>query len=368
MISASQQIRFCTTSDGVRIAYAVTGTGPPLVRAAVRFTHIEFDQASPVWRHWLAELSRGRTLVRYDERGCGLSDWNAKDLSFEACVRDLEAVVDAAGLMRFALISILRGGGMVAVAYAARHPDRVSHLVLHGACARGRLASAGTPKERDEEEVIIKLIELGWGEGNEAFRHLFAKQFVPDGTPEQHRSIEELLRLSTSSANAARLSREFGTVDVRELAKKIRCPTLVMQAREELRTSLEEGRQLAALIPDARFILLESRNRLLTEDEPAWARFAAEVRAFLPSTLPDREAKTLQGKFASLSARERDVLEFIAEGFDNNQIAEQLELSEKTVRNHINSIFAKLEVPTRAQAIVRARQAGFGQGNTRTLD
>jgi pimeloyl-ACP methyl ester carboxylesterase/DNA-binding CsgD family transcriptional regulator len=360
---ATQQVRFCTASDGVRIAYAVTGNGPPLVWAATRFTHIEFDQASPLWRHWLAELSRGHTLVRYDERGCGLSDWNAEDLSFDAWVRDLEAVVDAAGLERFALVGILKGG-VVAVAYAARHPERVSHLVLYGACARGKLASAATPKEREEEEVILKLVELGWGEGNEAFRHLFAKQFIPDGMPEHHRSIEELFRVTTSPANAARISREYSMVDVRELAAKVRCPTLVTHSRGNLRQPLEEGRQLARLITDARFIPLESRNHFLIEDEPAWGRFVAELRAFLPDAAPATEAKTLQGSFASLSVREREVLELIAGGLDNNQIAEQLELSEKTVRNHINSIFAKLDVPTRAQAIVRARDAGFGRRGT----
>jgi pimeloyl-ACP methyl ester carboxylesterase/DNA-binding CsgD family transcriptional regulator len=359
VIGATQQIRFCTTSDGVRIAYAITGSGPPLVWAATRFTHIEFDQASPLWRHWFAELSRGHTLVRYDERGCGLSDWNAEDLSFDAWVRDLEAVVDAAGIERFALIGILKGG-VVAVAYAARHPARVSHLVLYGACARGKLARAATPKERDEEEVILKLVELGWGGGNEAFRHLFAKEFIPDGMPEHHRAIEELFRLTTSAANAARISREYSMVDVRALAAKVRCPTLVMHSRGNLRQSLEEGRQLARLITDARFIPLESRNHLLIADEPAWSRFVAELRAFLPDAVPATEAKTLQGSFASLSAREREVLELIAGGLGNNQIAEQLELSEKTVRNHINSIFAKLDVPTRAQAIVRAREAGFG--------
>jgi len=359
----SQQIRFCTTADGVRIAYAVTGNGPPLVRAGTQLAHVEFDQANLVWRHWLAELSGSHTLVRYDERGCGLSDWNARDLSFEAWVRDLEAVVDAAGLERFDLIGILKGG-VVAIAYAARHPERVSRLVLYNSCARGRLVRATTPKEREEDEVRLKLIELGWGEGNEAFREALAKELIPDCRLEHHHALRELFRLTTSPANAARISREYGMVDVRALAAKVRCPTLVMHSRGNLRTPLEQGRQVTKLIPDARFISLESRNSILTEDEPAWGQFVAELRTFLADAGPPVRPGALKGSFAALSARERDVLELIAEGLGNRQIAAQLKLSEKTVRNHINSVFAKLGVPTRAQAIVRARDAGFGHRGT----
>jgi pimeloyl-ACP methyl ester carboxylesterase/DNA-binding CsgD family transcriptional regulator len=358
MTSPSQQIRFCTASDGVRLAYAVTGKGPPFVRAAHWLTHIEFDHTSLVWRHWIAELSRYYTLVRYDERSCGLSDWDAEDLSFEAWVRDLEAVVDAVGLDRFPLLGTSQGGP-VAIAYAVRHPERVSHLVLYGSFALGRLLR--TQQEREEGELMIRLTELGWSKEDPAFRQVFTQQFLPDGSLEQHRSFSEFQRLTSSPANAARLMREQGILDVRDLLPKVRCPTLVLHPRGDLRIPFDQGRFLATHIPGARFVPLESNNHLLLEHEPAWNRFLAEVRAFLPEGTAAAETGAPPSAFAELSAREREILELVARGLDNRQIAERLFLSEKTVRNHITSVFSKLEVQSRAQAIVHAREAGFGR-------
>lgn len=360
MASPSQQIRFCTSSDGVRIAYATSGKGPPLVKAANWLTHLEFDWTSPVWRHWLVECSLGRTLVRYDERGCGLSDWDVADLSFEAWVRDLEVVVDAAGLTRFALLGISQGGA-VAVAYAARHPERVSHLVLYGAFARGKKVRATSQEEIDENEMTISLAVRGWGRENPAYRQVFATLFLPEGSPEQHRWFTDVQRLSTSADNAGRLLREFSDVDVRALAPRVACPTLVLHARDDARIAFDEGRLFAALIPGARLVPLESRNHILLESEPAWGAFVAELRGFLPDSVSTVETGSTPGPFAELSAREQEVLGLIAQGVDNHRIAERLFLSEKTVRNHINHIFSKLGVQTRAEPIVRARDAGFGQ-------
>jgi len=358
MSNADQQIHFCTSSDGVRIAFVQTGRGQPLVKAAHWLTHIEFDRTSLVWRHWIAELSRHYALVRYDERGCGLSDWDAADLSFEAWVRDLEAVVDAAGLQRFPLLGLSQSGP-VAIAYAMRHPERVSHLVLYASFALGRLLRS--QQEREEGELMIRLAELGWGKEDPAFRQVFTQQFLPDGTLEQHHSFSEFQRLTTSPAIAAQLMREHGIIDVRELLPKVSCPTLVLHPRGDLRIPFEQGRLLAAVIPGARFVPLESRNHILLEDEPAWGRFIAELRAFLPEGTTDAETGSSPRTFADLSAREREILELIAQGLDNHKIAERLFLSEKTVRNHITSIFSKLEVQSRAQAIVHAREAGFGR-------
>jgi pimeloyl-ACP methyl ester carboxylesterase len=350
-------VRFCTSPDGVRIAYAMTGSGPPLVKVANWLSHLEFDADSPVWRHWLAALSERHTLVRYDERGSGLSDWDAADISFEAWVRDLETVVDAAGLERFPLLGIAKGGA-IAIAYAARHPERVSHLVLYGTSARGRHARATTDEQREEEDTMIRLARLGWGREYPAFRQVFASQFFPDGTPEQHRSFNEMQRLATTPENAVRMMRGRTGMDIRSLVPLISCPTLVLHARHDLRIPFDEGRQIAARIAGARFVLLESRNHVLMEEEPAWGRFVAELRAFLPTA-------SLPGLLARLSAREAEVLELIAQGLDNAQVAARLALSEKTVRNHITSIFAKLEVDNRARAIVLAREAGFGAGNVK---
>jgi len=332
----------------------------PLVKAANWLTHLELELSSLVWRHWVRELSASYALVRYDERCCGLSDWSAAEVSFEAWVRDLETVVDAAGLERFPLLGVSKGGP-IAIAYAARHPERVSRLALYGTYMRGRHGRAVTPQQLEEADLMVKLAELGWHKEDPAFRQVFAMQFLPEGTPEQHRSFNEIKRVCASPENAARIMRVSGQVDVRSLAPQVRCPTLVMHARHDLRVPLEDSRQLAGAIPGARFVLLESRNHILMENEPAWPRFLAELRAFLAEADSEGRGSVRAGAFARLSGREQEVVDLVAQGLDNMQIAARLSLSEKTVRNHVHNIFSKLEVESRAQAIVMAREAGFGQ-------
>jgi pimeloyl-ACP methyl ester carboxylesterase/DNA-binding CsgD family transcriptional regulator len=348
-----QQIRFCRTGDGVRVAYATTGDGPPLVKVSNWLSHLELDWDSPVWRHWLTELSRDHELVRYDERGCGLSDWDVDSLSFEAWVSDLETVVDALGIQSFPLVGISQGAS-VAIAYAVRHPERVSHLILHGGYARGWLRRELSPPQRKEAEMMIDLAQIGWGKENPAFRQFFTTQFIPDGTPEQHRWFNELERVSTSPQNAVQFFRIFNQIDVTDLAPRVRCPALVLHPDRDARVPFDEGRLVASLIPGARFVPLASRNHILLEHEPAWKRWLDEVRAFLPA----RRTATV---FGALTRRERELVELLAQGLDNAQIAAHLSLSEKTVRNHVSSIFAKLEVENRSQAIVRSRDAGFGK-------
>ena len=350
----SQGIRFCTTPDGVRLAYATSGRGPPLVKAANWLNHLELDWDSPVWRHELAELSREHTLVRYDVRSCGLSDRDVAELSFDAWVRDLESVVDAAGCETFALLGMSQGAA-IAVAYAAAHPERVSQLILHGGYTRGRLRRNPTPAQREEVELMMKLAELGWGRDNPAFRQFFTVRFIPDGSREQQSWFNELERASTSAENAVRFMRVLWDIDVTDRAPLVTCPTLVLHATRDEVVPFDEGRRLATLIPHARFVPLDTRNHLLLEDEPAWRRWCDEVRAFLPRATPQAPM------FAELTQRERELVELIAQGRDNAQIAAVLALSPKTVRNHITSIFAKLNVENRAQAIVRAREAGFGR-------
>jgi pimeloyl-ACP methyl ester carboxylesterase len=279
-LSTEQEIRFCIASDQVRIAYARTGAGPPLVKAANWLSHLEFDWKSPVWRHWLRDLSRDHTLIRYDERGCGLSDWSVQDFSLDAWVRDLEAVVDALQLERFSLLGISQGGP-IGIAYAVRHPERVSRLVLYGAYARGRAHRNLTEQEREERELMLRMIRIGWGKDHPAFRQVFTSLFIPGATREQVEWFNELARISASPENAARLSAGFDQLDVRELAPKVRVPTLVLHATGDLRVPYEEGRLLASLIPGARLVSLESRNHILLETDPAWGRFLQEVRGFL---------------------------------------------------------------------------------------
>ena len=351
---SKQQIRFCTSHDGERIAFATSGDGPPLVKAANWLSHLEFDWESPVWSPMLAELSREHTLVRYDERGCGLSDWNVADLSFEAWVHDLETVVDKIGVERFPLLGISQGAS-IAVAFAVRYPERVSHLILHGGYARGRLRRGATPAQRDEAEAMNRLAELGWGQENPAFRQFFTTQFIPGGSPEQHLWFNELERISTSPVNAGRFMRVFNDIDVVDDLARVSCPTLVLHSTGDARVPFDEGRLMASLIPGARFVPLDSKNHLLLENEPAWQRWLDEVRSFVPTL------RTPSSEFSALTPRELDLLELVAQGRDNAQIAAYLDRSEKTVRNHISSIFAKLEVDNRARAIVLARDAGFGR-------
>jgi pimeloyl-ACP methyl ester carboxylesterase len=275
-----QTIRFCTSADGARIAYATVGGGPPLVKAANWLNHLEFDWNSPVWRHWLRELGRDHTLVRYDERGCGLSDWSAAEMSVEAWVRDLEAVVDALELERFPLLGISQGAP-IAIAYAVRHPERVSHLVLYGGYLRGRLHRGLSPKDMDERELMIRMVQVGWGQDHPAFRQVFTTLFIPDADREQIAWFNELQRISATPENAARMLEAFDRIDVRPLAAKVRAPTLVLHAKGDLRVPFAEGRLIATSISGARFVPLESRNHLLLEGEPAWSRFLETVRGFL---------------------------------------------------------------------------------------
>jgi len=343
-----QQIRFCRAHDGTRIAFAVTGSGSPLVRAPHWLTHLEYEWQSPLWRPWLTALTAGRSLVRMDARGCGLSDRGVETISFEAFVRDLEAVVDAAGLERFALFGHSQGGA-IAMEYAVRHPERVSQLVLLGAYARGRLKRS--PQSRSESEAQLKLVEVGWGGDDPSYRQFFASQFMPGASLEQLRQMAELQRVSSSPTDATRILRAYYEIDVSAQVPRISCPALVLHARGDLRVPFEEGRAVAAMIPGARFVPLDSDNHILIENEPAFARLFEELRGFLGSA----------PSFGGLTAREAQILEQIAQGLDNTQIAARLELSEKTVRNHITSIFDKIGVESRAQAIVMARERGLGQ-------
>ena len=277
-----QQIRFCRAVDGVQLAYARMGQGPPLVRAGVFLTHLEKELESPIWRHLWRDLARDYTLIRYDARGNGLSDWDVDDLSFDAFVQDLETVVDAAGLDRFALLGVSQGCA-VSIAYVVRHPERVTRLVLYGGYAQGAAKRARSAAEREQFAAVLTLVRLGWGQENPAFRQIFTSQFVPDGAKEQIDWWNEMQRVSASPENAARFIAVVGDIDVTGLLPKVTVPTLVLHARDEARVPFDAGRRMAAGIPGARFVPLQSRNHLILEDEPAYGRFLEEIRSFVPT-------------------------------------------------------------------------------------
>jgi pimeloyl-ACP methyl ester carboxylesterase len=275
-----QDIHFCQSKDGVQLAYARIGQGPALVKTGHWMTHLEFDFESPVWRHLYRELSREHAFYRYDARGNGLSDRDIPDVSFENFVDDLEAVVDAAGIERFALLGISQGCA-VSIAYAVRHPERVSHLVLLGGFALGWKKRARTEAEKEAGEAMVTLMRLGWGQENPAFRQMFTSQFIPGASKEQADSFNELQRISSSPADAARNVVANGEADVSGLLSQVKVPTLVMHARHDARVPFEMGRRMAAGIPGARFVPLESPNHVMLEGEPALARFLAELKAFI---------------------------------------------------------------------------------------
>ena len=277
---ATQQIRYCTSPDGVRIAYASTGSGPPLVKAANWLTHLDLEWDSPIWAHWIDALSAHHRLIRYDERGCGMSDWDVSGISLDAWVEDLELVVDSVGLERFPLLGLSQGGA-VALAYAVRHPERVSRVVLVGAYARGRLARAASPDEREEAALDMQVGRVGWRRDDPAYRQVFAAQFLPDADRERWNAFNALQRATTSTDNVVRFLDTFANVDVSALAPQVTCPTLIVHARDDRRVPTSQARELAALIPDSHIHLLDSGNHILMAEEPAWPELVLELDDFL---------------------------------------------------------------------------------------
>ncbi len=275
-----QEIRFCSAPDGVQLAYSTIGAGPPLVKSGNWMTHLEYDLQSPLWSGMWRGLASHGTLLRYDARGNGLSDWDAADISFDAWVSDLETVVDAAGLDKFDLLGISQGCA-VAVAYAVRHPERVSHLVLYGGFAQGRNKRASTEAQKEEAAAMLSLTRLGWGKENPAFRQMFTSLMAPQATKEQAEWFNELQRITTSPECAVRYMQAVGEIDVTDLLPKVKAPTLVMHANEDARVPFETGRRMATAIPGARFVTLRSKNHIILPNEPVFARFLEEVRLFV---------------------------------------------------------------------------------------
>ena len=357
-----QEIRFCRSHDGTRIAYATSGSGPPLLYVANWLTHLKLDWNSPLWSHWFRELSRGRTLVRFDARGNGLSDRVVDELSVDAWAQDLAAVADDLGLERFPILGFCQGGA-TAITYAVRWPERVSRLVLHNSYVNGAFTEEATAAEKREAELLAEMIAIGWGQEASAFRQLFANLMIPGGSMEQVRWYAKLQQRTVSRELAVRLWRAFHAIDMRRLGPRVTVPALILHVQGNKLVDFDEGRRLASLIPDARFVPLAGQNHILLEDEPAWRHFLTEVRDFLDIELHGPETTGSAEAVTKLTPRQQEVLTLVARGLDNEEIAERLVIAPKTVRNHVTRIYGKLGVDSRVEAAILAREARVGDAS-----
>lgn len=339
----------------MRIAYAIHGIGPPLLVSTCWLSHLQYDWESPVWRHFLADLGRFATVIRFDERGHGLSDWDVTDHSLTARVGDLEAVADDAGFDSFALMAMSQGGP-VAIAYAAAHPERVTRLVFWGSYSAAEQGL--TVEELEVEDTFGQMIKVGWARPESTFRRVFTSLMIPGATEEQMRWLDELQRVSVSATTAylSRKQRMVSSAD--ELLPQLTAPTLVLHSLRDQMNDFHYGRHLASSIAGARLVPLDSDNHILLEDEPAWAVFVQELQEFLAADqeAPHQDSRVAGGSVATLSARELEVLQLAANGLDNDAIATRLTLSVRTVERHLQNAYVKLDVQgrtARAAAVAR---------------
>jgi pimeloyl-ACP methyl ester carboxylesterase/DNA-binding CsgD family transcriptional regulator len=350
-MTARREIRFTTSSDGVQIATARYGSGPLVLKAATWLTHIDQVVAGSVQHALIEEFSATGSYVEYDTRGCGLSQRRVDDISFEAWVRDLEAVANAhGGDEPFTLLGFTCGAG-VAIEYAARHPERVRSLVLLGGFATSYFSTSHPdPAIRREGELMIELAAVGWGNSSPAFRQVFVSRFLPDASPAQWSAFDKLQRETCSPDVAASYLEALYGINVKEAARRVRCPALMLHPKGDQMVPFEQGRRLASLVPGARFVPLEGRNHIPLATEPAFTAFMREVRSFLGEE-PPQESPAPQ-----LTARQTEALRHIARGASDKQIAAALSLSPRTVEMHVASALKALGCRTRAEAVHRATQ------------
>ena len=363
----TQEIRFARSADGVGIAYAVHGSGPPLVLDACWLSHLQFDWQSPVWRHFLLGLGEIATVVRYDERGHGLSDRGVFDHGLEARVADLEAVTDDAGFERFALMAMGQGGP-VAIEYAARHPERLTRLLFYGSFA-GRRPPAN-PEEMALYEALQALIRVGWARPTSEFRRVFSSLLIPGGTEEQRCWLDDLQRMAVDADTAARARAQLHGTDATERLAELDLPTLVLHSRGDRMNEFGDARLLATGIPGARLVALESDNHIVLADEPAWPVLLREVTDFMAADRRTVNAVASDLSVDRLSPRELDILSLAARGLDNDAIAAELVLSVRTVERHLQNAYAKLGLQgrnarTAAVARLLARPLSTATGRAR---
>jgi len=352
-LKLQQHVRHVYTSDGTRLAWAESGVGSTVVKAANWLTHLEYEWESPVWKHWIKFFTSNFHFVRYDERGCGVSGSQTGTLSLDQWSADLGAVIDAARISGPVTLLGISQGAATCINYAIRHPDRVSRLILHGGYVRGAM-KRGNPAAESAYRAMIDLARVAWGSDNPTFRQIYTSRFIPGGTAEQLNWWNQLCLKSTNGETIANLFEARALVDISDLLPQLTHPTLVLHSRGDEVVPVDEGRMLAGALSGAEYVELDSRNHVLLESEPAWQRFQDAVLQFVPT-----KRTTMGLAFAALSARERDVLALMTDGSSNARIAEQLQISEKTARNHASNLFDKLGVRSRAEAIVFARDHGF---------
>lgn len=344
-----QEIRFCTGADGVQLALALYGKGPPLLKAATWLTHVENEPVSAHTRQWIEEFEPHYTFITYDTRGCGLSQRRVDRVTLDAWVDDLEAVVAELGLKRFPLLG-LSSGAAIAVAYAARHPEQVSQLILFGGYATSYFTTRNDdPRIRDEAETLLKVAQLGWGQGDPAFRQVFVSKFMPHASAAQQQEFDDFQRLTATPEMAVQCLRAMFNIDVKAQARQVRCPTLVFHARGDRLIYFEQGRKLAGLIPGARLVPVDSDNHVPFVGEPAWPAITAEIRAFLGTPEP----------LGQLTPRQSETLRHVAAGKTDKEIARELQLSPRTVEMHVAGAIKALGCATRAEAVHRATAAGI---------
>lgn len=346
-----QRIHVTRTSDGVQLAWARCGAGLPLVKASNWLTHLQHDWDSPVWRHWMDFLGGNFSFVRFDERGCGMSEREVSDISARNWLPDLECVVEAAGIDSPMVLLGISQGAVTAIRYAIAYPERVSRLVLYGGYARGWKRRGSEQKEH--YRAVMQMIRLGWGRDNPVFRQAFTGRFIPEASHEQLDWFNDLCRRTAEPEMAVRLLDARGNVDISRILARVRVPTLVLHARRDEVIPFSEGQFLASSIPGADFIELDSRNHILLHDEPAWSEFKDAVSRF--TGIPKTAAAP--GAMGQLTRRETEVLDQLSRGLSNAEIADCLFISEKTVRNHLSHLYRKLGVRSRTQALVAARHA-----------
>lgn len=334
-----QNIRFARSADGVGIAYAAHGTGPPLLIDGCWLSHLQFDWQSPVWRHFLVELGRIATVIRYDERGHGLSDRGVTDHNLQARVADLEAVADDANLDHFALLAMAQGGP-VAIEYAARHPERLTRLISYGSDAGEH--AVPTSNELELGQAFEAMIKVGWGRPTSEFRRVFTSMMIPGGSEEQMCWIDDLQKLAVDAETAVLARSQRQTIDSSWRLRELNLPTLVVHSLGDQIKSFEQARYLAAHIRGARLVALDSSNHIVLSDEPAWPVLRREITNFIaPDNVPV-SADSGEDVASSLSHRELEILHVAARGCDNDAIALELTLSVRTVERHLRNVYAKL--------------------------